>query len=262
MSSHSTFGNCHICGNYMKLSFEHVPPRSAFNDRPLVLKRGKELLTTDLETITGKVLQRGAGDYTLCEKCNNTTGKWYGSAFVDWAYQAMRILHYTKGKPSLYYTFHIFPLRVIKQILCMFFSANGYAFQQAHQDLVRMVSNRDHNGLDPKYRIYAYFNASNRSRQTGITSAFNIKTKDIRVTSEIAFPPIGYLMTVESKPLEERLCDITFMAKYRYNDWKHISLRLPVLPIYTFYPGDYRDKDTVLRDAATSLSQAELVKEN
>lgn len=44
--------------------------------------------------------QQGAGDYTLCHKCNNNTGAWYGAAFVAFAYQAMAILKYTKGRPS------------------------------------------------------------------------------------------------------------------------------------------------------------------
>ena len=42
----------------------------------------------------------------------------------------MAILHWTRGKPSLYYTFHIFPLRIIKQIVCMFFNANGEGFRE------------------------------------------------------------------------------------------------------------------------------------
>jgi hypothetical protein len=64
--------------------------------------------------------------------------------------------------------------------------------------------------------------------------------------SEIAFPPLGYLMTIESIPPDNRLIDISFMARFHYHDWKHIALRLPVLPIYTFIPGDYRDREHVL----------------
>lgn len=46
-----------------KLSFEHFPPESCFND-------GKV-------KIANKISQRGIGDYTLCDSCNNNTGKWY-----------------------------------------------------------------------------------------------------------------------------------------------------------------------------------------
>ncbi len=164
----------------------------------------------------------------------------------------MRILHFTKGRPSLYYTFHIFPLRVIKQIICMFFSANSEKFREAQPDLVRLVLNRERRGLDPRIRVFAYFNVGGKSRQVGVAAALNIFTHTIRVLSEIAFPPLGYVMALSSAPPDERLVDISFMADYRYNDWKDISLRLPVLPIYTMYPGDYRDRERVLKEAAAS----------
>jgi len=99
------FGHCCICGNYSKLSFEHVPPRSAFNDHPVFVADIKELIGKwdgEIKNIKGKIHQLGSGDYTLCEKCNSDTGAWYGNAFADWAYQAFRVLHFTKGKPSLY----------------------------------------------------------------------------------------------------------------------------------------------------------------
>ena len=178
---------CHICGLYKKLSFEHVPPEAAFNDRPVKEMRGEALSNANFDKITGKISQRGAGSYTLCESCNNNTGSWYGPAFVSWTYQAMHILHATRGKASLYYTFHIFPLRVIKQIICMFFSANGPQFSDGHQDLVQFVLNKNATSIDPRYQIYAYFNTSGRSRQTGITSTLNFDTHTLRVMSETDF---------------------------------------------------------------------------
>jgi hypothetical protein len=243
------FGTCHICGRYTKLSFEHVPPRAAFNNQPVRRPHGKALINANLDQISGKISQRGAGHKTLCGQCNNNTGSWYGSAFVEWSYQAMDILYATRGEATLYYTYHIYPLRVIKQIVCMFFSANGPDFRESHQDLVRFVLNRNATGLDPQYRIYTYFNASGRARQTGITSILNIDTRTTRVMSEIAFPPLGHLMTFESSPSDNRPVDISFMAQFHYNDWKHISLRLPVLPIYTYFAGDYRSRERVLLEA-------------
>lgn len=61
--NHTINGVCHICLKESKLSFEHIPPRSCFND-------GKA-------KIGQKISQRGIGDYTLCESCNNKTGAWY-----------------------------------------------------------------------------------------------------------------------------------------------------------------------------------------
>jgi len=110
-------GKCHICGNVGPLSFEHVPPRRAFNERPVIKAQFEDIvgLGPD-EPIRGKIQQRGMGEYTLCPTCNNNTGSWYGKNFVDWCYQGFEILLRSKGKPSLIYLNYLFPLRILKQI--------------------------------------------------------------------------------------------------------------------------------------------------
>jgi hypothetical protein len=61
MAQNPTNGACHICGVMGKLSFERVPLRSAYNDRPLVLQRIDELLAVGPDSRRGRVCQRGAG---------------------------------------------------------------------------------------------------------------------------------------------------------------------------------------------------------
>jgi hypothetical protein len=163
-------GTCHICGAYGKLSYEHIPPRSAFNDKPVLYTTILKILQAgDLDGLTGKKLQRGRGGNTLCERRNSTTGHWYGGAFADWAYQAMDVIKATQGQTTLIHHFNIFPCRVIKQIVCMFFSVNSPAFREAHPDLVRSVLNRDSKYLPPNVRIYAFYTMSDRSRASGVT---------------------------------------------------------------------------------------------
>lgn len=255
MARKPVFGNCRICGVFGKLSFEHVPPRAAFNNRPILLRRGLENINSSLDDVKGEKRQRGAGDYTLCPKCNSFTGRQYGNAFVEWVYQGMKILHYTKGRPSIYYTYNIFPLRVIKQVISMFFSANGSEFRDAYPDLVKFVLNKETRYLDEKYSVYAYYNLGDRSRQLGLTVGADLAKGKISRMSEIAYPPIGYMITFNSQPPDQRLLDITFFSRYRYNDWKPISLRMPILPIYTYFPGDYRDRDTVLQQRKESIDK-------
>jgi hypothetical protein len=64
-----------------------------------------------------------------------------------------------------------------------------------------------------------------------------------KVYSEIAFPPFTYVLSLDSDPPDQRLVDITFFAHFRYNDWRDTPLRLPILPVYTPFPGDYRSRD-------------------
>jgi len=166
----------------------------------------------------------------------------------------MAVLHHTRGKATLYYPFNLFPLRVLKQVICMFFSVNGPSFAGANPELRRFVLNREATGLNPNYQVYGYYNATTRGRSIGVAASASLATHTIRVMSEVAFPPLGFLMAFSSKPPDDRLVDLSFMAKYQYNDWKHLALRLPVLPVYTGVPGDYRDRETVRREAAETIA--------
>lgn len=252
MAKRSNNGPCHLCGDVGKLSFEHSPPEAAFNARPLLHAHIKKLIAgRDLDSVSGRVRQRGAG-YTLCERCNNLTGHWYGSAFVDWAYQGMQIVRGTKGAPTLLYLFQVFPLRTIKQIACMFFSANSPRFREVHPGLERFVRDRDARYLPPEVRIYAFYTLADRSRSAGVTGLLDGSGPSVRslTFSEITFPPFGFVMTFDSPPPDERLFDISGFSQFSYNDWRPIAMRLPIMPIYTYLPGDYRSRDEVLKTVA------------
>jgi hypothetical protein len=69
--------------------------------------------------------------------------------------------------------------------------------------------------------------------------------------SEITFPPFGFLMAIDCVWPDQRLGDISEFANFDYNDWVcGLTMRLPIMPIYTAYPGDYRSRDEVLRQVA------------
>lgn len=247
-------GTCHICGTYGKLSYEHVPPSSAFNDKPVLYTTLLKLLNKeDLDGMTGKKLQRGAGSYTLCERCNSLTGHWYGDAFADWAHQAVNVITATRGQTTLIHHFHIFPARIIKQIICMFFSVNSPDFRLAHPDLVRLVLNRDAKHLPPNVNIYAFYTMSYRSRSAGVTVRADRVDGAMRfhTISEITFPPFGFLMTIDCLWPDKSLGDISEFANFDFKDWVcGLTMRLPIMPIYTAYPGDYRSRTEVLRQVA------------
>jgi hypothetical protein len=269
MARKPVHGNCRICGRHKKLSFEHVPPRSAFNKHSAVIKRLPDFINKNPDDYFekgGKISQKGVGDHTLCEKCNNDTGGWYGDAFAEWAHQGMDLLRYAQEYSSPDCTFRIYPLRVIKQVICMFFSTNSDRFRYNYPDLVKFVLNKQERHLDPRIRIFAFYSASSRGRYIGgaieekinpdeinpdvLDSLLSKVTNDFdvgRVLREVAFPPIGYRMTFDSEPPDSRLVDISDFAEYSYRDRKSIELGLPVLPVYTYLPGDYRDRDQVRR---------------
>jgi len=246
-------GNCYICGDNGPLTFEHVPPRAAFNDRPIIRGKFEDAINLGPEPlIKGKKEQRGLGDYTLCGRCNTTTGDWYASDFIEWTFQGYQLLDCSEGVLTLAYPFQIFPLRVIKQIVTMFFSVNGPTFRESHPDLVRFVLNKERKYLDPKISIYTYLMSEGSAiREMGITGTGIFKEDKMiqtSVLSELSFPPLGYVMTFGTNPPDERLVEISHFSRYDYNDWRIMFLKIPALPVHMHIPGDYRTKKEIVED--------------
>ena len=262
MSNRSHNGICRLCGTYGKLSYEHVPPRAAFNNRPLVAQAMDDLIRKGSDGAKSGAFQRGAGAYSLCERCNNLTGHWYGKAYVDWVYQGMLILGLASGKPSLYYNFHILPLRVLKQIVCMFFSVNDSRFQVAHKDLVGFVLNRERRHLPEGFRVLLFYAVGTTFRRSGFTVSMNvIDRRRNSMFSEITFPPFGYVLLLDSaapfnNPPHAELLDISYFGKSDYNEFRSIPLRIPVLPIISYFPGDYRSQAEMDKDYEANMKSA------
>jgi hypothetical protein len=246
---------CCICGYAGKLSFEHVPPKAAFNDRGVFqahiddLLAGKWLPGEPLAR--GKYIQRGAGRHSLCSKCNNNTGAWYGQAYVDFARQAMALLVRSNGKMSLAYPYGVFPLRVLKQIAVMFFSACGPSLRKAHPELVKFVLNREQRYFPSDTQIWAYLHDPENStavRQSGLTGRMTTDGKQA-LFSEIAFPPFGLILSFDAVPVEQNLCNLTYFNLYGVNAWEVEYLKLPVLPVVSYFPGDFRTVDEIKKTA-------------
>lgn len=244
-------GICHICGNFGDLSFEHVPPRAAFNDKRVVKVTFEQAISLGPdETVKGPIQQGGMGKHTLCAKCNNLTGHWYGCRFVDWCYQAMGILIRSNGKPSLINLNYLSPLAILKQIVTMFFSVNADTFGKVSPELVKFILNREAKDLPPKYRFFVYYNTTGTFRFAGMVAKLDLfSSRKITLMSEITYPPLGYLITIDSEPPDNRLFEITHFSTYDYNEFKVMTLKLPVLPTHLVYPGDYRTKKEILEQA-------------
>lgn len=247
-------GTCCLCGEHTDLSFEHCPPQKAYNNDPLLYAEIEWIRSGGhIDDIKGETHQRGAGAYTLCHQCNNITGSWYGASYVRFARQGMEYLQSVRSAVYFNVPFRIRPLRVMKQIVCMFMSANGSTFQSVQPELVRFVLNRETRSLPRHVRIYAFYTVSDRSRSSGVAGMIDgIFTGSARnnIFSETTFPPFGFVMTLNSPVPDVRLTDITYFAdEFGYGDERTLWLRFPVLPVYTYFLGDYRNREKVLKDA-------------
>lgn len=71
-------GNCHLCGEFKELTFEHIPPKAAFNDTPILIQKHEHLFE-EKSYVYGKSIRsnNGSGSYCFCKSCNNNSGNWY-----------------------------------------------------------------------------------------------------------------------------------------------------------------------------------------
>jgi hypothetical protein len=139
----------------------------------------------------------------------------------------------------------------------MFFSVNNSSFQKAHPDLVRFVLNRDSRQFPTNVRIYAFYTLSNRMRASGASGmmrGFGSGNSTMHVFSEIAFAPFGFVMALGDTPSPDaRFMEIGGFSQFGYRDWRAgISMKLPLMPIYTVFPGDYRTRSQTLADLAAN----------
>ena len=70
MSRKSIIGKCRLCGETKKLTFEHVPPETTFNNYSVHILSGEQvikqvadsdILPWDFSDAKGKIQQRGRG---------------------------------------------------------------------------------------------------------------------------------------------------------------------------------------------------------
>lgn len=256
----SKFGKCHLCGNITRLTYEHVPPRKAFNQNAAFLYWGNQIIGRenfpwDFSGLKGKQQQRGIGWYTLCGKCNNDTGGWYASSFVDFIYKGYGALigqGQITNRQWVKWTFrNIYPLRIIKQIITMFFSVNNPDLADVHSDLRDFILAKNEKGIsNTKYRIYLYVLQGAFARYIGLCGIIKLKNTGniIRVLSEFSAPPFGYVLEFDPK-IQGTYCDITYFANnYNYNKKTTLSLDIPIYECNTVLPTDYRTKQEIMSD--------------
>ena len=288
-------GFCALCGTYGDLTYEHIPPKAAFNSAPAKMYTGAELLKKesgqmpwDVQGLTYRSHQKGAGKYSLCKDCNNKTGSWYGPAYQDMARRIAVALQHPEITTSQGIGIKdVYPLRFLKQIISMFCSVNNYKSLYAYanpaqvpnkeqlsplfqnmvasqeslyeaalimDELRQFVLNRDAVGLDKtKFRVCMYLTRSPLLKLNGISAIIHIEENTYDIVSEITAAPFGFLLYFNpSENLKYHGADITSFADVGYNDRCEITFPLHILEMNTYLPTDYRSKDEIEKAIAES----------
>lgn len=224
-------GICSICGEEKELTFEHIPPRAAFNRFNLRLYDFWDYLINNNQKYTS--YQKGAGKYSLCKSCNNLTGTWYGSAYAEFASQGLSYRRKNStGLIAVPYT--IYPLRVFKQIVACFASVNGAIWCQRNPVIKEFLLNPYERRFPSDIDIRVYMQEKGRSKFDGISAQMNIFTGERFLGSEWAYPPFSYINVCDKnytnfKVLNELYSIMNFL-KYDYDDRVTLYLKIPRKP--------------------------------
>lgn len=248
------FGKCALCGSECELTFEHIPPRAAFNATPAKPVTGEGMLEDDRMPwdTTGlpyKNQQQGMGKYTLCQTCNNNTGSWYGEDYRIVA----RVIHSILSEPldPEYHAFgirDIHPLRFIKQILSMFCSINNFDDERI-DTLRKFVIDKEAVGLDKsKYKICMYLTKSNLMKYAPLSAILKMgktKCESIALT-EITAYPMGFVIYFDpTETFDYEGFDITHFADCKYDDIADVQMPLCIYEMNDIFPAYYRSKDEI-----------------
>lgn len=246
-------GVCRICDEYKDLSFEHIPPQSAFNDKSVLLHSLNYISDPSYQiakkTPTRKH-PRGLGEQSLCVRCNNLTGDWYAKAYVEWARQGMSYLDRIEKTVSISLPFYIKPLNVLKQLVTMGLAISTGGSNANYDPLRRFVLNVRERNIPPEYLFYVYLtNKKSSPRYMAEVVQLDIYTGTMDfVIAEVALPPFGFVILNsipdrKSSITNENMCSINHFSQYEYNVWTTVYLKIPIHRIWSPTPLDYRKID-------------------
>lgn len=243
-------GQCRICGKQGILSFEHIPNREAYNKETTIEYSWGDVFVKK-EKVKGKIIQGGIGEYTLCEKCNNDTGHWYGGEYTRWAKACFEFLK--NRLPSSIepdeatITLHdVYPLRFLKQVVVCFFSVTP-GLAQTYPELVQYVLNKEQKHISENCQFFLnfYFGIKPKLRRWPIAGKITILYQNGNLTpvtssviSEITHPPFALVMS--DKMGFQRAGNITSFTDYDYDQQaKNLTLKLQVIKGESSLPGSF-----------------------
>lgn len=243
-ANNKTQGICRICKQKKELSFEHIPPKSAFNKN----NRYYILSSTDFyqnfekyntEKPKSKIEQGGLGEYCLCKNCNNYLGQKYVREYKKFAQIAMSIINEYNDEAIKSFQFDISDinlLKFLKQIISIFICSNDPTFTESYPELLNFIKEPELEALPENYRIYMYLN------KEGITKNGKIHFTNIHgAVCEFVYPPFGFILNINNP---NRVMEATEITNFKlYNKFNKSEMKPIILNKYNLYypfPLDFR----------------------
>ncbi|RYE01996.1 MAG: hypothetical protein EOP50_01025 [Sphingobacteriales bacterium] len=134
---------------------------------------------------------------------------------------------------------------VLKQILSMFLSINDEGFASNNPDLRTYVADPLSTALPPKYRVFTYLNTHGQFRHLPIQASGNLLSGETIVASEIAFPPLGFVLTLDYSGKLSLLQEITHFKQASKGQFATAEVHLNRLETHLPFILDYREKHVI-----------------
>ena len=240
------YGQCHICGKYSKLTFEHIPPENAMNRGSATIYTGDNVMKR-YRGEKAKYInqQQGMGKYTLCEKCNNNTGSWYVPTYNDIARDVASYLHKKEQLNHgdiISFSFKNVPvLSFIKQVITMFCSLLP-PLEVKRLGFDSLLLHKESNEINRKlFDIHIYLTSKAVGQlMIGPAEAW-FKTDngiDAQLVSDLCVYPFGFILNLTpEKPIKYGtsimpLLDTEYNINYNFTiPLQYLERKSDVLPL-------------------------------
>lgn len=255
MKQKNVEGKCHICGKYKKLTFEHIPPHKAFNFTPAKVIQGDEAIKLvtesgrfpwDTSNLKYKNQQRGMGDFTLCQQCNNITGTLYGETYIITAYSFLKLMTDNNLEINTPYVIHINNVkmsRFARQVLSMFCSTCPSITEE--YPIIRDILLNKKCADNLPFKIKAYLLRNTKISYTGIM-AMLIKDVGIKTVAQIDAFPFLFILELNNQT-DKNGWDITKYLSLDIDDEVEEDIEVSLVEHNTMFPSDFRTKSQFSR---------------
>jgi hypothetical protein len=240
-------GVCRLCNQETQLSYEHIPPKCAFNKNTkhtvgsfFEFMKSKQPLE---HKVKGKFMQGGIGFHAYCQECNTFLGNEYVRIYKKWAQTGAIALSNGNFEAYEYTALKQYPNRILKQIVSMFIGIHDTRFGQQYPELIEFVKNPDSTELNSRFRILTYLNTKGMYRYSEFMVTY--MNGNIIKCSEITFPPFGYVLLIDNNLEYQHLLDITTFKNVAPNVEMNIDLKIRKLETHRPLPLDYRSLDDI-----------------
>lgn len=242
-------GICKLCKQEKELTYEHIPPRSAFNkntkfyrlETTEYFKNAKEYINGNLKPKSRKE-QGGVGDYYLCASCNGYLGSKYVRDYKKLSEISYSIItQYPDAKCYEFDIFEINLLKLIKQIIAIFICSNDITFTDKYPGLIEFVLDENSDYLPDRYKVYMYLNNEGNLRSGNLTF-----TNLHGAICEFTYKPFGFVLNIDNPNQIMELSNITDFKKFNaFAKYSEIMIMLNKYPTIYPFPMDYRSSKEI-----------------